>query len=541
MRVCYKGLVLGLFLIIGFSGVSMEVKAADAPPPCLDCHRTPEFDFGVFQKSVHGSQSCLDCHGGYDTPTHHSNPPMPIPKDQEARVLKYQKKSKAPLALLACTNCHSDVTAALATSVHEKWIREDRPAAGPTCVDCHGSIHAVVKAESKNLGSRQKASSCGNCHGSAEQIVKTSIGQDVVPTYQDSIHGKLVAVGSDRAPVCHTCHGNHGILQVTDANSPVNPENKPKTCAKCHEGANAAFASVVSHRPMAHHGSHPGPHWTHIFFSYLTTLTLLGLSAHILIDLFGEIRTQVRRRRGAKHAGVPAGLPEAVERLDLHQRIQHWLLISSVILLVITGWPIRAAAIQTSRTMIAFLGGAHMAGILHRIGAGVLIVAGVYHIIYLLMLARKKRLKLLMVPAPKDIVDLMDNLMYFVGIRKERPNFGRFSYIEKFDYWAVFWGVAIMVGTGFVYWFPVNFATWLPSWIVNAAQLAHGEEATLAALALFVWHFYNVHLRPSIFPMNWAWLNGKISTEALIEEHPLEYKEMFPNQDTNKNNDKKKH
>jgi hypothetical protein len=92
----------------------------------------------------------------------------------------------------------------------------------------------------------------------------------------------------------------------------------------------------------------------------------------------------------------------------------------------------------------------------------------------------------------------------------------------------VFWGVAIMTVTGFVYWFPTRFAAKLPFWVVSSAQLAHGEEATLAALALFVWHFYNVHLRPSIFPMNWAWLNGHISTEALREEHPLEFERLFP-------------
>jgi hypothetical protein len=88
--------------------------------------------------------------------------------------------------------------------------------------------------------------------------------------------------------------------------------------------------------------------------------------------------------------------------------------------------------------------------------------------------------------------------------------------------------VAIMGGTGLVRWFPELFARFLPSQVLVAAQLAHGEEATLAALALFVWHLYNVHLRPGVFPMNWVWLHGKMSVEELREEHAAEHDRLFP-------------
>jgi cytochrome b subunit of formate dehydrogenase len=101
-------------------------------------------------------------------------------------------------------------------------------------------------------------------------------------------------------------------------------------------------------------------------------------------------------------------------------------------------------------------------------------------------------------------------------------------YLEKFDYWAVFWGIVMMVGTGFIFWFPAWFASWAPSWLITAALIIHGEEATLAILFLFVVHFYNVHLKPSIFPMNWTWLNGRISVENLKHEHPLEYERLKP-------------
>ena len=85
-------------------------------------------------------------------------------------------------------------------------------------------------------------------------------------------------------------------------------------------------------------------------------------------------------------------------------------------------------------------------------------------------------------------------------MKKERPKFDRYMYLEKFDYWAVFWGIVMMVGTGFIFWFPVFFASWAPSWLITAAQIIHGEEATLAILFLFMVHFYNVHLKPSNLP-----------------------------------------
>jgi cytochrome b subunit of formate dehydrogenase len=128
-----------------------------------------------------------------------------------------------------------------------------------------------------------------------------------------------------------------------------------------------------------------------------------------------------------------------------------------------------------------------------------------------------------MLPGPKDAFDMRDNILFMMGLKKERPKFDRYMYLEKFDYWAVFWGIVMMVGSGFVFWFPAQFARFLPHWVITSAQIIHGEEATLAILFLFVVHFYNVHLKPGIFPMSWVWLTGRITVEQQKDEHPLEY------------------
>ena len=136
----------------------------------------------------------------------------------------------------------------------------------------------------------------------------------------------------------------------------------------------------------------------------------------------------------------------------------------------------------------------------HRVGAVLIIISSVYHLFYLTFLASQKRLPLSMLPGPKDALDMRGQHPLHARLKKERPKFDRYMYLEKFDYWAVFWGIVMMVGTGFIFWFPAFFAAWAPTWLITAALIIHGEEATLAILFLFVVHFYNVHLKPSNLP-----------------------------------------
>ena len=161
------------------------------------------------------------------------------------------------------------------------------------------------------------------------------------------------------------------------------------------------------------------------------------------------------------------------------------------------------------------------------VGAVLIILSGLYHLVYLGVKAKKRTLPFSMLPTPKDLFDLRDNILFMLGLRAERPRFDRYNYMEKFDYWAVFWGIIMMVGSGFIFWFPVQFSRFLPTFVLTSAQIIHGEEATLAAIFLFVVHFYNVHLKPSIFPMNWTWLTGRTSLEFMKEEHPEEYQRRF--------------
>ncbi|GMV42160.1 MAG: hypothetical protein AMXMBFR64_38760 [Myxococcales bacterium] len=214
---------------------------------------------------------------------------------------------------------------------------------------------------------------------------------------------------------------------------------------------------------------------------------------------------------------------KVVMRFDPHQRLQHGLMALSFILLVVTGWPLSTHGVGASMTLVDLMGGMEKVSYVHRVAAVGLILAAVYHLFYLGVLLTQRRLPLSMVPTPEDGRQLVQNFSFFFGIRKEKPKFARYSYFEKFDYWAVFWGVVIMVGSGLVRWFPNISMQLAPEWLYDVAFYAHADEAVLASLAIFIWHFYNVHLRPGIFPMSWVFLNGRLTLEELRHEHRAEY------------------
>ncbi len=562
-----------------------EAKPADAAvggyEACSGCHDksgkdAPAFDVDAFAKSVHAGQaSCTDCHAGYTMGPHEGELAPLSPADQAVvdRIAKArwpavgghaQKGGKgeaaaaeikvaAPRAYLACAGCHEgnnpEMWTAWQGSVHSRWLREDTKVAGPTCASCHGEIHAARKTaaydpkatarEAVPADRREIAKRCEACHGNEEFAKAAGVNPEAAVTYHDSIHGRLARVGNPYAPVCVSCHaapmtkgGTHAIVAKTDPASAIAAGHRQETCGRCHAGASANFGQLVAHKPIQEIGGSVVTHIIHVAFSWLTTLTLLFFAFHVAIDFVYELRQRLAKKSHGEHAG---GAARSVVRFDLHQRFQHWLMLSGVILLGITGWPLRGAgdaeAARYSAAWMKLFGGAQGAATWHRVGAVLIIASAVYHLFYLTFLASKKRLPMSMLPMPKDALDMRDNILFMLGLRKERPKFERFMYLEKFDYWAVFWGIVMMVGTGFIFWFPAWFASWAPSWLITAALIIHGEEATLAILFLFVVHFYNVHLKPSIFPMNWAWLNGRISVDMLKHEHPLEYERLKPKLD----------
>jgi cytochrome b subunit of formate dehydrogenase len=214
------------------------------------------------------------------------------------------------------------------------------------------------------------------------------------------------------------------------------------------------------------------------------------------------------------------------------QRTLHAFMMLSFLGLALSGLPLLFSARPWALALANIFGGVEGAGIAHRICAAVMIVVFVGHVVLVFLkgFASGNVLAILwgpdsMVPQWKDAQDIFGHMRWFLG-KGERPRFDRWTYWEKFDYWAVFWGMFIIGGSGLLLWFPQAFAQVVPGWMFNIATLVHGEEALLAVGFIFTIHFFNGHLRPEKFPMDTVVFTGRISEHEMLEERPAEYERL---------------
>jgi formate dehydrogenase subunit gamma len=220
---------------------------------------------------------------------------------------------------------------------------------------------------------------------------------------------------------------------------------------------------------------------------------------------------------------------DAIRRFDIHQRIQHIMMFSSFIVLAMTGLPMKFSGWGVSQWWIGVWGGIDNMRTVHHAFAWLMIASCVYHIAYLLVSVTvlKRPFPTEMLPRMQDFKDLVKDMKYFVGLSDEKPQFGRFSYREKFDYWAVGWGILMMVGGGLILMFPVGAAKILPGWAIPFALVAHSDEAVLAVGWILIVHMYFAHLHPLVFPMNKSIFTGKVPLHQYREEHALEYAQIM--------------
>lgn len=220
-----------------------------------------------------------------------------------------------------------------------------------------------------------------------------------------------------------------------------------------------------------------------------------------------------------------------IRRFTTFQVTLHVLIIISFLGLVVTGLPLHFSSAPWASFMVTMVGGLQAAGVIHRLCAVITFGYFLTHVATIIRSAQRNGWKRLlwgpesMVPQPKDVRDVIAQFKWFLGLGP-RPQFERFSYMEKVDYLAVFWGVAIIGFSGLLLWFPAFFSTFLPGWIFNVATIVHGDEALLALSFIFTIHFFNVHFRPEKFPIDLVVFTGRATAEYMQEEHPLEYERL---------------
>ncbi len=210
-------------------------------------------------------------------------------------------------------------------------------------------------------------------------------------------------------------------------------------------------------------------------------------------------------------------------RLNYSERLQHFILVVCFVILVITGF-----MLKIPEEMVSILGNTGETvfiwrGILHRLAGTVMILSSFYHLYYIIFKPAGRRWIKDMMMWPKDLKELVHTLLYYIGKRDDHPEYDRFCYKHKFEYFALFFGNTVMAVTGLLLWTEYLWS----KFILDISILLHGMEAILATLAIIVWHLYEVHLRPHKFPVDNMWLHGIIDEEEMKEEYPLHLKKIM--------------
>lgn len=511
------------------------------PNTCATCHSNPglnkEYQMKYpevatnYMESIHGralmemglivAPSCNDCHGVHDikrsvdrtSPIHNSN------------VAK------------TCGKCHVKVEAIYEQSVHGR-LQAKGEGNGPTCNNCH-TAHQVEPPRNGHfkMASDQR---CGKCH------------EERLTHYRDTYHGKAMALGkpnvaSDVA-ACYDCHGHHDVLPPSDPKSRLSKANILGTCQKCHPKANAGFTEYKPHANPLDRKNYPVMHGTFLFMTALLVGVFAFFGGHTASWLFRAGYLYLHDSKTFREAKINAQTGgEWFTRFAPFERFLHFLVVTSFLLLVITGMPLKFYYTDWAKTMFHFIGGAETARVLHRFGALVTFLYFGLHVVSVAGKAWAGRRRIRdpqtgkfsfkatwnvlfgpdsMIPTMQDWRDFVAHNKWFFG-KGPRPQFDRWTYWEKFDYFAVFWGVCIIGSSGLIMWYPAFFTKFLPGWIINVALIIHSDEALLAAGFIFSVHFFNTHFRIEKFPMDTVIFSGRVSKNEMLHERRRWYDRLM--------------
>lgn len=535
---------------------------------CTNCHDDEVFRVR-FAGSVHGKNSCTSCHA-------------------DILDLQAHMTGKATPATVNCGSCHQEVASQFRKNFH--YLQEDF-----RCTDCHRGIHALKRADANFklavirqctechandeyvasghaeavLKGNQDSAACSDCHGLHNTRVyhtsletypgearefytqkckkchedrtimeRAGLSAEIVAYYEQTYHGKVQNIGySTRVAGCADCHTTHNILPKTDTRSSIHPNNLIKNCGRCHQDFHPRFVEYKAHPNYHDRKNYPSLFWTFVFMSGLLIGTFLFFWLHTALWW----RKSYWEKHRLEKMGIDMNfrLPHGsegltpVRRFTPKERIIHVLLILSFMTLVMTGFPLKYASAPWAEMLAGLWGGAHLAGVFHRIAAALLIALFLYVAWLSLRFLFPKGQgtngwlqRLLgpdsLCPNLKDLKDMIAMFRWFFN-RGEMPKFDRWTYWEKFDFLAVFWGMFAIGGSGLLLWVP-EWSSWIvPGWVLNVATLVHSEEALLASLFIFTVHFFNAHFIPTRFPMDPIIFTGHYRLEEMREQKPLQY------------------
>lgn len=497
--------------IVPSSDRQSAVNPQNLPKTCGRCHedvnltRKHEILYGkaveVYESSVHGqataggvyfAATCNDCHstGG----TAHR---ILAPSQSESMINHFNIPK-------TCGKCHQNTEKDYWEGIHGKLVTRGEVDA-PVCTHCHGE-HGIISPRDPRSpvnSARLAEATCAPCHESAYLNEKYGIPTGRLQSYVDSYHGLKSKAGDVTVANCASCHGAHRILPHTDTTSSIYASNLRATCGTCHPGISEQMAQTPIHGTP---GMSSTPAAGIVKNIYVVAIALIvgAMVVHWLLDL----------RKKVKQVSL---VPQVV-RMNYNEVAQHTVLMVSFIALVISGFSLRFSESPWVQWLFGFEGGFPLRGIIHRVAAVALIVATLWHLIYLRS-QRGRQFVVDIFPRGRDFSQFVSMMNYNLGISKDKPRFGRFSYIEKAEYWALVWGTAVMIVTGLLLWFDNVAVKWFPKGFLDVMLVMHYYEAWLATLAIAVWHMYSTVFNPDTYPMNPSWYTGKMPRDWYLHEH----------------------
>jgi predicted CXXCH cytochrome family protein len=487
-----------------------------------------------FQSLKNGNENaatCSDCHGGHL---------MQSIKISSSRV----KRENVASTCGDGSGCHPTVAKDYMESIHAQAVKEGIMDA-PTCIDCHGNhqIFSKDNPNSKIASGKNVVLLCSSCHNDVEMISKYGVPTTKTSSYNESYHGLAIRGGSKFAADCASCHGAHRIKQSSDPTSSINDKNLSVTCGRCHPGANITADFKKVHLTYGKKES-PLLYWISKIYIIFIVVIISGMLIHNILDF---IRKRQEKKKHAKEIKELKDQGKFYLRMTINERVQHFIMLTSFIALVISGFALKYPDAWWVVPLRGLLGdwAFQTRSIAHRIFGILMIGISFYHFYYLAFTKRGRQILLDFLPTFQDLKDIFVNVKFLLGFSKQKPKFARFSYMEKAEYWALIWGVVVMSATGLMLFFNTVFLSIAPKIFLDAATLVHLYEAWLATLSIVVWHFYFVIFNPEVYPLNKALITGVLSEEEMMHEHPLElekikqydseisFQEEFPEEEIN--------
>ena len=489
------------------------------PKMCAVCHQDPQITkryrisvqepYKIYHQSIHGiaiekmglikAAVCSDCHGS------HTLRPA---SDPQSEIYKYNVPQ-------TCGKCHFGIWKTYEESVHGKALADKAPNA-PTCIDCH-SEHYILppgyKASTVS-GATISGHTCPQCHSTEVITDKYGLVTERTTKYLDSYHGVESRAGKRTAANCASCHGYHEIKPSSDPKSSINPANLPQTCEKCHPNAGENFAKGKIHLAISPQAE-VGVNIVRRLYVVLIVSIIGGMIIHNWLIIFKRIREKYKESKNA-----------TIVRFNQIEIYQHLFLMITFTILAVSGFALRFPNSWWASWMVHSEEGVVFRSQIHRIAGVLFVLLCFYNLYYMLSTQRGRKQMIAMFPSLKDIRDVILNINHHLGLTKKKPQFDRYDYTEKAEYWALVWGAVVMSATGFIMWFENYSLQHMPRWILNICKAIHFYEALLASLAILVWHMFFVIFEPEIYPVNLGMLTGKTTLKELKEKHPLEYEEL---------------